>query len=226
LDWKRPCFIESRVYEDALSAFVYAKSINPQNTETLYFIGQALDGLENYNNAFIAYQQALQIDANNVKAQFNIGMMYRYGDGVEKNQNKAVYWIKLAAENGLKDAQNNLGLWFLAGESVDADPLEAQQWLLKAARQGDSSSMVSLGYIEMNGLVGEKNYQTAYQWFMKASELGDPYADINLAELHQWGLGIPEDKESARRYYIKAARMGVREAVEYLQNNNIPFRFH
>ena len=41
-------------------------------------------------------------------AQFNLGVCYDNGDGVDKNPSKAKYWYRKAADNGLEIAKKAL----------------------------------------------------------------------------------------------------------------------
>jgi TPR repeat protein len=43
-------------------------------------------------------------------AQYNLGLMYDNGEGVEQDKFEAVKWYKKAAEQGHAEAQNNLGI--------------------------------------------------------------------------------------------------------------------
>jgi len=36
----------------------------------------------------------------NIKAQFNLALLYENGEGIEQNLEKALYWYQKAAENG------------------------------------------------------------------------------------------------------------------------------
>ena len=46
---------------------------------------------------------------NNVPpAQFLLGLAYDYGDGVPQDHEKALYWIRKAADNGLQEAKDKL----------------------------------------------------------------------------------------------------------------------
>src|SRR5438477_245191 len=45
---------------------------------------------------------------NHPLAQFNLGLMYAKGDGVERNDGEASMWIRKAAEQGDAGAQFNL----------------------------------------------------------------------------------------------------------------------
>ncbi len=41
-------------------------------------------------------------------AQYNLGMLYKNGLGVKKNKNEAIYWLQIAALQGVKQAQDAL----------------------------------------------------------------------------------------------------------------------
>ena len=47
-------------------------------------------------------------DKGVVTAQFNLGLMYKTGIGVAPDLEKAKYWLKLAAEQGDKEAIQEL----------------------------------------------------------------------------------------------------------------------
>ena len=58
-------------------------------------------------------------------AQYNLGVCYRNGEGVAKDQVEAVKWCRKAAEQGLANAQSNLGFHYANGEGVAKDEVEA-----------------------------------------------------------------------------------------------------
>jgi len=41
-------------------------------------------------------------------AQYNLGMLYKDGRGVKKNKNEAIFWLQIAALQGVKQAQDSL----------------------------------------------------------------------------------------------------------------------
>lgn len=47
-------------------------------------------------------------EQGDAEAQFDLGVMYDYGDGVAKDKAKAVYWYTKAAEQGNAEAQKAL----------------------------------------------------------------------------------------------------------------------
>ena len=78
-------------------------------------------------------------------AQFNLGMMYRNGEGVEQNDAEAVRWLLCAACQRLAFAQNHLGSMYYLGRGVDQSDLLAVYWFRLAAEQGDPSAQQNLG---------------------------------------------------------------------------------
>jgi len=50
-----------------------------------------------------------QAEQGHAIAQFNLGVMYDKGEGVEKDYDEAFKWYRKAAEQGDADAQYNLG---------------------------------------------------------------------------------------------------------------------
>lgn len=63
-----------------------------------------------------------------INAQFNLGQMYRYADGVAQDYGEALKWYRKAAEQGDKESQFNLGSMYLNGEGVAKDEKEAHRW--------------------------------------------------------------------------------------------------
>ena len=70
------------------------------------------------------------------EAQYNLGNMYRKGEGVPQDDKTAVKWYTLAAEQGYADAQNNLGVMYANGEGVIKDNVYAHMWGNIAASNG------------------------------------------------------------------------------------------
>ena len=56
--------------------------------------------------AFQLFQKAA--DANIPAAQYNLSVLYRYGEGTEKDEEKANFWRTRAAQNGFQIARKEL----------------------------------------------------------------------------------------------------------------------
>lgn len=79
-----------------------------------------------------------QAEQGNAKAQYNLGLCYAKGVGVEKDLKEAVKWYSKAAEQGNVDAQYNLGLCYQWGAGVDENYVEAYKWILIAGADEQS----------------------------------------------------------------------------------------
>jgi TPR repeat protein len=116
---------------------------------------------------------AEQGDAN---AQYNLGNMYIYGNGVPENNTEAVKWYRLAAEQGQANAQYNLGNIYLNGNFVPENYVEALKWYRLAAEQGYANAQTDLGVMYENGDGVPENYVKAYVWYSVSAAQGDDIA--------------------------------------------------
>lgn len=66
-------------------------------------------------------------------AQFNLGSLYREGQGVSQDDKQAALWWAKAADQGHLDAMDNLGLRYAKGEGVEQDMVQAYKWFSIAA---------------------------------------------------------------------------------------------
>ena len=69
--------------------------------------------VQNYRQAFIRLKP--EAAKGNPDAQYAVGYMYYYGQGVTENRKQALYWIQCAAKAGHPDAQAALKI-LMAGE--------------------------------------------------------------------------------------------------------------
>src|ERR1035437_2878896 len=77
-------------------------------------------------------------------AQCVVGQAYLNGEGVPKDQAKALQRFRKAAEAGNMEGQRNLGHAFAQGQGTPVDGIEAYQWLSVAAAQGDKAAKKEL----------------------------------------------------------------------------------
>ena len=101
------------------------------------------DGLDayekgDYKTAFNEWQPLAE--QGDSEAQYKLGYLYDFGEGVLKDDKEAVKWYTKAAEQGLSKSQYNLSLMYYEGEGIEQDQIEAVKWLTKAAEQGDADA--------------------------------------------------------------------------------------
>ena len=79
-------------------------------------------------------------EAGDASAQYNLGLMYRHGDGVLKDSFEAVKWYRKSAEQGYALAQLNLGVMYNKGDGVLEDSVEAHAWYNNASANGNEAA--------------------------------------------------------------------------------------
>ena len=81
------------------------------------------------------YYQELA-NAGVAAAQFNLGVMHDFGQGVPQNPQEAARWYRAAARQGHASAQFNLGGMYFDGQGVPQDHVRAYVWFTLAAIAG------------------------------------------------------------------------------------------
>ena len=104
-----------------------------------------------------------------VRAQYNIGVLYDRGLGVPQNYAEATRWYGIAAERGHVDAQANLGFAYEQGRGVAQDFAQAAKWYRKAAERGDVVAQANLGTLYANGSGVEQDDIRAHMWLNLAA---------------------------------------------------------
>ena len=149
----------------------------------------------------------------NAEAQFSLGWNYANGNGVPKDEVKAVMWFRKAAEQGSASAQNNLGVAYDEGKGLPKDSAKAVEWYRKAAEQGNISAQANLGLMYDEGRGVPKNFMEATKWFRKAAEQGSASAQNNLGAAYDNGRGVPKDEIEGLAWFNIAAAAGDSKAI-------------
>jgi len=183
---------------------------------------------ESFEAAAWWYGEAAKL--GNMKAQFELAVLYRDGLGNPKNPAKAAQWMQKAAEQGVPDAQLELGVMYNQGNGVKQDDVKAAYWLTKAANQGNESAQYNLGVLyrtDLRGLEAGGSGQayftpddkTALHWFCKAAKQGYAPAQFQVGDAYKQGRGIQVDYAQTRLWFRMAAAQGDDKAVAWLAND-------
>jgi TPR repeat protein len=146
--------------------------------------------------------------ANNdhMLAQWELGMIYKYGHGAPVNIPKAISFFTKAATQGLAEAQSTLGSLYFVGDGVPVDIKKAKKWLLRSASQGRAEAMHNLGNIYITDEFGQLNLRKSIKWYTKAAMLGLTEAQFCLGNIyHHGGEDVEIDIIKALKWYTKAA---------------------
>ncbi len=76
-------------------------------------------------------------EKGNRRAQYQLGLLYARGDGVQKNLVKARAWLRKAAMQGHPKAQFYLGQMYVFGDGGKKDNVKATTWFWLAKTLGD-----------------------------------------------------------------------------------------
>ena len=97
----------------------------------------------------------VRAEQGDAEAQYNLGLIYRTGEGVPQDDAEAVHWYRLAADQGDSCAQFIIGQSYSRGQGVPQDSAEAVRWYRLAADQGNAEAQYNLGvmyYSQLDGI--------------------------------------------------------------------------
>ena len=108
------------------------------------------------------YEKALRkllplAESGNAAAQYNIGVMHEWGDGVPQNNAEAIRWYRRSAELSHKDAQNNLGAMYSKGEGAEQNFVEALKWFILSGGNGSEGGKKNIGIVEKRMTIEQIN---------------------------------------------------------------------
>lgn len=135
---------------------------------TLCVIAFAGTSLADFDEGVAAYQSGnvpLAVkefreaaDEGHSDSQFNLGLMYEQGIGVEKDEKEAVVWYLKSAQQGNSNAQYNLAVLYENGRGCEVNFQQAHKWYREAVMQDDGLAVGNLGmlYLRAQGVKEDK----------------------------------------------------------------------
>lgn len=115
-------------------------------------------------------------DSNLAWAQYNVGLMYGKGEGVEQSHAEAAHWYRLAALQNFTEAQQKLGDLYYFGLGVPQSYEQAATWYRKAADRGNAEAQFQLGHLYATGQGVETDYVQSRHWIRQAAKQGHEQA--------------------------------------------------
>jgi TPR repeat protein len=131
------------------------------------------------------------------EAALVLGMRYRDGDGVPRDEEEALKWYRLSADQGHAAGMDNVGFMHLRGLGVPQDFNIAAAYFKGAAAKGDDQGLFNLGGCYFSGQGVDQDYSKAIEAWQRATRGGNRNAMWRLAVLHAAGEGLPQDREKA-----------------------------
>jgi TPR repeat protein len=131
---------------------------------------EAARAYERGDYAAAAALYAPEAAAGDPEAQYRLGMMARFGWGMDKDTAAAVRWLKEAEKQNHPQAQAELGTMYRLGRGVPEDPKEAARLLTAAATAGVGIAQLSIGRMYRDGSGVDRDLVEAYAWFSAAGD--------------------------------------------------------
>ncbi len=121
--------------------------------------------------------------AGDVKAMYNLALLYLEGSLGEADLEKAEEWMEAASDEGFAFAQSMLASFKMDAGDVDA----ATELFKKAAAQYEPTAMYNLGALALSGQI-KMDDKEAIRYIMSAAEGGMPEAQELLLKLSGQGM--------------------------------------
>lgn len=157
-----------------------------------------------------------RLESGGPEAWNELGDIYYFGRGVEKNEERAFYWYSLSAEADNPTAQNSLGFCFAYGKGTKKDSAKAFYWYGRAAKQGSGNGQFNLALCYESGQGTEKDLKMAAYYYFLSAQQGSAKAKYYLGLCYELGKGVEKNPEYALRLYREAADAGNKRAREKL----------
>jgi serine/threonine protein kinase len=185
---------------------------------TLYYNEKDYEKAFNIFNSYILQE--------NAEAQFYLGKMYKYGQYVEINNDKAFLLAKKSADQENDKGVNALGNCYEVGVGTQKDINKAIECYTKATKVGNAKAYVNLGDIYYEGAEGiERDYNKAIEYYSSAINNANDQIEKDLSGkpennigriYYDGGYGVNIDYEKARDYFLKAIEKNSPEAPIFL----------
>lgn len=140
-----------------------------------------------YEKAYKIFKQREKYDA---VAACQLGLMFKDGRGVSKDQAQAITYFQKAAERGNAEANYELGLIYQG----EMEPVDAFNCFVKAADKGHAKAMYEVAKAYETGMGTGRNREQAISWYTRCSEADSRVAAEAFAALKRLGK-VNDEKE-------------------------------
>ena len=173
--------------------------------------------LSKLNIRFVNVDVDYSMIEEDAKSQFEIGLKYEKGDGIEQDYAKALEYYSRAADKNYAEAMYRLGRFYRYGLGVAINYQKAIDLFINAKDDGSSEAMYELGLCYESGYGVEQDYHKAINLYIEAAEKDNVNAMVHLAQCYRdvdcgvrffndWYCGGYGRK--ALKWFIKAAENG------------------
>ena len=169
---------------------------------------------QDYDMALACYTRLT--DNGYQKAYLGLAKAYEYGNGVKKNQNKAMRYYEKAADGGAAEAAMKLASEYGSAK----DDAKAFKWYKKAAENGDASAAFALSHMYAAGKGVAKDEENSKYWLTISAANGFAHAQYMMGSMEYNRYQMNKDVEAltkAKMWLQKAAGQGNADAEKMLK---------
>lgn len=172
---------------------------------------------QDFAKAIEYYEKCMEV---NPYAKACLGFIYNYGQGVDKDEEKAKkLWTEaldqmdetvLASDENIifkEQALLILGSMYKSGLGYEQDLVKAVELYEKSSDLGNAIAAYDVAYAYLNGNGVEQDYSKAMEWYQKAAECDYSPAMYQIGYLYEEGNGVEQDYKKAIEWYQKAAEL-------------------
>lgn len=204
---------KDREYYGSLLQDVDNKRKHYESVSCVELIGKEGCPMEQRQKAFSRLSE-LAHEGKDSRAQVSMGILYEEGKFVKQDDQKALEYYLMAAENGSTGAMNNIGNFYFHGKGVAKAYDKAFTWYRKAADlSGNAAAECSLGMCYQYGYGTAIDHEKARSFYEMSAKQGLGLAYYRLGLLYEQGLGVAQDMHTAKQYFGEALHRGCREAA-------------
>lgn len=146
-------------------------------------------------------------------AMHQMGILYWSGEGVQKNENRAVKFFRHAADGDYAPAKCSLGAAYELGRGgLEVSVKTAGEYYRQAARQGCPEAMCRLAALLHEGNGVPHDPEAAVLLYRQAADQGCVDAQYRLGCLYARGEGVERDDAMAVQLFYQAAKQGHEKA--------------
>lgn len=204
-----PCCLSAASPEDAAAdkeAINQTEEIPVIDATDFYADAQEEYAKGNFSAALDLFQKAS--DNGDVRADFQLGVMYLYGRGVKENSSTAADYFKKASDNGNEGAALVLGRMYIEGSGVPKNVSETVKIYENAAENNMAFFGYILGKMYLDGEYVPTDNEKALQWLEKAAQQDSPAAFYVLGNFYE-----KSEPLKASDYFVKSAALGYKPAA-------------
>jgi len=192
---------------------------NNGNLRAMQYLGDAyLNGIIDFDEKKSFWWHLKAAERGNPTSQYQIAVMYRDGNGVEKDDRLSESWFKSCVYSGLVGFASILSDAYSKGMQVLKDDEIAYKWHLFSAESGNVNAMYQRGIIDITGSRGEININAGFLSLCGAAERGDVRAMNTLGWMFKNGVHVSKNNTESLKWFGKSAEL---EHPEGLYNTAI-----